>query len=158
VTAADLLADLTRQGFTLAREGEGIRVTPVSRLAAEQRRAVVAHKPALLALLAAPGGASGAFAWDQAEADRLLVRLRDVLARVEAAVAAGNAPAVRAAALRTWLDVAEGFVKDREREAARGWDALELVRAAVSRALALAGGEPDRRNVTDRSGGRVGGG
>jgi hypothetical protein len=141
VTAAELLADLTRQGFTLARAGEGIRVTPTSRLTAEQRRAIVAHKPALLALLAGLERWYGAFAWDQAEADYLLARLREGLARVETAVAAGRAPAARASALRTWLDVAEGYVSGKEREAARGWDALRLLRAAVRRALALAGGE-----------------
>jgi hypothetical protein len=54
MTAADLLADLTRQGFTLAPEGGGICVTPASRLTAELREAIGAHKPALLALLGGP--------------------------------------------------------------------------------------------------------
>jgi hypothetical protein len=53
-------------------------------------------------------------------------------------VASGRAPAVRAAALRTWLEVAEGYVSDPEREAARGWDALALLRGAVKQALTLA--------------------
>jgi hypothetical protein len=76
--------------------------------------------------------------WDQAEAERLLAQLREALARVDADVAAGKASAVRAAAIRTWLEVAEGYVKDRDLEAARGWDALELLRGAVARAVGLA--------------------
>jgi TubC N-terminal docking domain len=51
VTAADLLADLARQGFTLAPEGEDLRVRPASRLAEDLREAVRQHKAELLALL-----------------------------------------------------------------------------------------------------------
>jgi hypothetical protein len=138
VTPAELLADLDRQGFTLAPEGDGIRVTPASRLTGELRHAIRAHRPALLGLLATAQVPAPAFAWDQAEADRLLADLRGRLARVEAAVAAGEAPAVRAAALRTWLEVGEGYVRDRDLEAARGWDALALLRGAVARAVILA--------------------
>jgi len=115
-------------------------VRPASRLTGQQREAIRAHKPALLTLLAAPSPAR-AFAWGQAEAERLLAQLREALARVEAAVVAGEAPAARADALRTWLEVAEGFVSDREREAARGWDALELLRGAARQALRAAAGE-----------------
>ena len=105
----------------------------------QQREAIRTHKPALLALLASLQPAL-AFAWDQAEAEPLLAQLREALARVEAAVVAGVAPAARAAALRTWLEVAEGFVSDRDREAARGWDALELLRGAARQALRTAAG------------------
>jgi hypothetical protein len=134
VTAAELLADLTRDGFTLVREGEGIRVSPVSRLTPAARRAIAAHKPALLALLAAPRRQAHTFAWDQAEAERLLAEVREATAYVEAAVKAGQAPPVRLAVLRIWLKVAEGYVSDREREATRGWDALELLRGAARQA------------------------
>ena len=140
MTTSDLLADLTRQGFTFAPDGDGIRVTPASRLTAEQREAIRAHKPALLALLAAPLRPAPAFLWDQAEAERLLADLREALARIEAAVAAGKAPPVRLAVLRTWLEVAEGYVSDRERETARGWKAFDLLRRAARHALLAAGG------------------
>jgi hypothetical protein len=53
MTAPELLADLARQGFTLTREGDGIRVLPASRLTEADRRAIREHKPELLALLAA---------------------------------------------------------------------------------------------------------
>jgi hypothetical protein len=88
MTATELLDDLACRGFTLAREGDGIRLTPATRLTVDLRQAIAAHKPALLALLAGPDRPSGGFAWDQAEADRLLARLREALARVEAARAA----------------------------------------------------------------------
>jgi len=55
VTAIDLLADLARQGFSLIPEGDGIRVTPASRLTGELRQAVMSHKPALLAQLRSQG-------------------------------------------------------------------------------------------------------
>ena len=82
--------------------------------------------------------------WDQTEAERLLAHLREALARVDEAVAADKAPAAQGAAMRTWLEVVEGLVNGREREAARGWDALELLRGAVARAVGLA--TPPTRN------------
>jgi hypothetical protein len=51
VNATDLLGELERQGFTVAAEGEGVRVTPASRLTAELRGTIAAAKPELLALL-----------------------------------------------------------------------------------------------------------
>jgi hypothetical protein len=137
MTAVELLDDLTRRGFSMAREGDGIRVTPASRLTADVRQEVRAHRAELLALLA--GRQEPAFAWDQAEADHLLAQMRGALARAEAATAAGEVPAVRVAAMRTWLEVGVAYVIDREREAARGYDALALLRGAVARALTLAG-------------------
>jgi hypothetical protein len=141
VTATGLLADLARQGFNLTPDGGGIRVTPASRLTGELRQAIRAHKAALLDLLSCRKDPAPPFAWDQAEAELLLAQLREALARVEGAVAACKAPAVRAVTLRTWLEVAEGVVSDREREAGRGWDALELLRGAARQALRAAGGE-----------------
>jgi hypothetical protein len=54
VTATDLLSDLARRGFTLAPDGDGIRVCPASRLTEDLREAVRQHKPELLALLRSP--------------------------------------------------------------------------------------------------------
>jgi hypothetical protein len=142
VSAAELLASLTREGLTLDPEGEGIRVTPASRLTPAARQAIAAHKPALLDLLAALRRPTSAFAWDQVEAERLLAEVREALARVEAAVAAGKAPPARRDVLRTWLEVAEGFVSDREREAACGWDALELLRGTARQVRRAAAGGP----------------
>src|SRR5262249_38743087 len=139
VTAAELLAELTRQGVTLAAEGAGIRVTPASRLCAALRGAVVAHKSALLELLRSgepsPASAGG---WDQAEADRLLAEAREALAHAEAERRAGRMTEARRNVVRTWLWVCEGYARDHEKEARRGWDALDLLRGASRRAVGAA--------------------
>jgi hypothetical protein len=138
VIAAELLADLIRQGFSLAPQGDGIRVTPISQLTADLRHTIVTYKPALLALLTGAEKPAAAFTWDQAGAEGLLAQLREALARAEAAVFAGKVPAVRVATQRTWLVVAGGYVRNRDLEAARGWDALALLRSAAARAVILA--------------------
>jgi hypothetical protein len=76
VTAAELLADLARQGFSLTPEGSGIRVRPASRLSADLRQAIVANRVGLLDLLAkgqAPAAAELAEVadWFAANAGRL---------------------------------------------------------------------------------------
>jgi hypothetical protein len=135
MTAADLLADLTRQGFSLSAEGGGIRVTPASHLTAEQRKAIQAHKPALLALL--PRTAP-AFSWDQAEAERLLDHLRCELARLEHTWPGAKFPPAKANAVQIAVEVCESYVQDHDREAAAGWDAAALLRSAVAGTLSLA--------------------
>jgi hypothetical protein len=54
VAATELLADLAGRGFVLAREGDGIRVTPASRLTDADRKLIRDHKPELLAAIAVP--------------------------------------------------------------------------------------------------------
>jgi hypothetical protein len=49
--AAELLTELSSGGFTLAPEGQRIRVRPASRLSAELREAIVANRLELLKLL-----------------------------------------------------------------------------------------------------------
>jgi hypothetical protein len=49
---AVLLTDLERDGFTLSRAGDRLTVQPASKLTDAQRVEIVAHKPALVALLA----------------------------------------------------------------------------------------------------------
>ena len=78
-------------------------------------------------------------AWDQAEAERLLATVREAFSRVEANVAAGKAPLVRLAVLRIWHEVAEEYVRSREVEARRSWNALELLRSVGHRCTAAAG-------------------
>jgi hypothetical protein len=140
VSAAELLADLIRQGFTLTPEGEGIRVTPASRLTPAARQAIADHKPALLALLAAPHRPVPGFVWDQAEAERLLAEVRASAAQAEAQSAAGRLTTVRRNLVLLWVEVAEGYVENHEMEARRGWDAMKLLRSAVCRAADLVAG------------------
>lgn len=52
MTPTALLASLRASGFTLRPEGGLLLVSPASRLTGDQRAALIAHKPALLALLA----------------------------------------------------------------------------------------------------------
>ena len=120
--AADLLADLQQQGFRLTAEGAGIRVSPSSRLPGELRRVILAHKAGLLALLrpAVPP-------WDQAEADRLLADLRAAVARARWDFG-GRFPADLEAIVSDALSIAEGYARDHELEARRGWAALRLLR------------------------------
>jgi hypothetical protein len=51
MTASEMLADLNRCGFDLSAEGDGIRVTPASRLTAEQRALIRSNRAELLSLL-----------------------------------------------------------------------------------------------------------
>ena len=139
MTAAGLLVDLVARGVRFEVVEGRLRVdAPSGVLGDSDREALVRHKPALLDLLAPRQRPAPAFVWDQAEAECLLAEVREALARVDEAVAAGKAPTARGAAMRTWLEVAEGCVNGREMEAARGWDALDLLRGAVARALILA--------------------
>jgi hypothetical protein len=55
VNARELLIELRRKGFSLAVEGDGIRVRPASQLPAELRQAIVTCKGELLAILAVLG-------------------------------------------------------------------------------------------------------
>jgi hypothetical protein len=48
---AELVADLARRGFALARAGDGIRVCPASALTDDLRQVIRDNKAALLALL-----------------------------------------------------------------------------------------------------------
>jgi hypothetical protein len=83
--------------------------------------------------------------WDQAEADRLLDHLRRRLARLERAWPKGQFPPVKANVVRIAVEVCESYVRDHDLEAARGWDALALLRAAVPWAVGLATPPTPRR-------------
>jgi hypothetical protein len=125
--AADLLADLTRRGFTLSLVGCNLRVSPGSDLSDGDRRRIKAHRAELIRLAAPP--------WEhQEEADRLLAQLRQDIARAEREQRDGRSLPLMKSAVRTWVDVCEGYVRNYAVEAARGWDALALLRAAAKRA------------------------
>jgi hypothetical protein len=144
--AACLLADLRRQGFELSAEGDGVRVRPASLLPDGLRQAVGLHKAGLLALLRreatdpgqAPPLAPRPLAWDQAEADRLLAELRAAAHCVGRAAEAGRARPALAAVAALCLRLGEKFDREHELEAARGWDAMELLRDAAAQARRIA--------------------
>jgi hypothetical protein len=87
VSAQQLLADLQEKGFALAVEGNGIRVTPATRLTPELRQAIRAAKAQLLALLPPPSApdrttpvpsvaAVPTIPWNGAHADALIAGLQ----------------------------------------------------------------------------------
>jgi hypothetical protein len=138
VTAVELLADLTRQHITLTAEGDSIRVRPASRLTAELRNAIQMHKPALLALLKGSEQSAPAFIWDQAAAEELLADLRATVERLKVAGFRGRPPSLFLKLAADAVAIAEGHFRDHELEAARGWDALDLLREGKQVLLGIA--------------------
>jgi hypothetical protein len=69
--------------------------------------------------------------WDQAQAERLLADLRAAVAAIERTQFGGRPPRAVAAVLADALALAEGYVRDHEAEAERGWDALALLGAML---------------------------
>jgi hypothetical protein len=123
----ELLALAQYRGIELSAGPEGrLRWRCRGPLPEDLRRLLTEHKAALLELLPAP--------WDPVEADRLLQQVRTALAQAEAEHRAGRMTKVRVNTLSIWLEVAEGYVRDHELESRRGWDAMQLLRAAVRHA------------------------
>jgi hypothetical protein len=79
--------------------------------------------------------------WDQAEADRLLYHLRTELDHMRRRMYGGRFPPVLANVVRIGVEVCEAYVANRDVEAARGWDPMELLRMAVPCVLSMARGE-----------------
>ena len=77
--------------------------------------------------------------WDQAEAERLLDHLRREVARLEAAWPGGKFPPGQANVVQIAVEVCESYATNYDLEAARGWDALALLRRAVPWAVEIAG-------------------
>jgi hypothetical protein len=123
VTAAELPEGVGDRGFTLTAEGGGIRVRPSGGLTAADREAICARKGELLQLLrpAAP-------ARDRAEAQRLLAAVHQAAEDVRQQEFGGIWPPDLGAVVGDLLAVAAGYVENLESEAARGWDALGLLR------------------------------
>ncbi|MCI0463310.1 MAG: hypothetical protein L0Z62_40705 [Gemmataceae bacterium] len=66
--------------------------------------------------------------WDQAEAERLLAELRTEVRRLTREEYGGVAPALFGRLAADLLAIGEGYVRNHDAEAARGWDALALLR------------------------------
>jgi hypothetical protein len=76
--------------------------------------------------------------WNQAEADSLLSEVRRLAEWAEGERKTGRIAESRRNAFGVWLEVCEKYARDRELEAARGWDALELLRGAAALVSGLA--------------------
>ena len=77
--------------------------------------------------------------FDHAEAERLLDHLRREVARLQAAWPGGKFPPVKANVVQIAVEVCESYATNYDLEAARGWDALALLRRAVPWAVEIAG-------------------
>jgi hypothetical protein len=131
----NLLAEARKAGLVVRAEGPRLVVRGPRDQEALAKR-LLSQKAEVLALLRGPIPP-----WDQAEADRLLTELRDGLARIERERYRGRFPPLLAKVVGGGLAVCETYVRDHEREAARGWDALELLRGAVPGVLSMARGD-----------------
>src|SRR5262245_3558628 len=97
MTATELQADLTRRGFTLTVEGDGIRISPWSKLTAADRAALRSHKGELLTLLLVGDALAVREANDWSQVPELCQRQMAAMDAIDAAYLAGNALAVREA-------------------------------------------------------------
>jgi hypothetical protein len=132
MTPEELLAAATAAGLSVSAKADRLVVRGPRRAQALAEE-LLRHKEAILPLV------PRAPPWDQAEADRLLARVRAALAHAEVEHRAGRMDEARRNAVRTWLEVCEGYVRDREAEARRGWNALALLRSAARYAAKTAG-------------------
>jgi hypothetical protein len=96
VTAAELLADLVRQGFRRALRGSGLAVAPAGRLTDAQRQAIGEHKAELLTLLGAGAGPAAEGDEEKAAPPRAIAaaptRARESLPRPEPSIPNDSAP------------------------------------------------------------------
>jgi hypothetical protein len=93
---------------------------PSGRLTGADRLVLAEHKADLLALLRSP--------WDLAEAEQLLEELRAEVRRIESKDFAGRPPDALRRVLADALAIGQGYIDNHAAEAARGWDALALLR------------------------------
>jgi hypothetical protein len=124
-TPVQLLAQARVAGLSVVADA-GRLVVRGPKAAADLARQLIARKTELLPLLPV---------WDQAEANRLLSEARGAAARAEAAYRAGRMTEARRNAVALWRDVCEGYVGNRDLEARRGWDVMELLRGAARHAV-----------------------
>jgi hypothetical protein len=138
MTAPELLGYARSAGLTVLADGDRL-VLRGPQECEELARQLLGRKAEILGLLRQPkpNGANptcpapGLTAWDQAEAERLLARLRNELVRIERDYYRGKMPQVAANLAADGLSIADGYVANHDAEAARGWDAMELLRGLV---------------------------
>jgi hypothetical protein len=138
MTASALLDELATRGIRVERNGDRLRLFPGSAVPPELARRVKARKAELLTLLARPVvPVSPIPPWDQAEAVRLFAELRREVSGIKRRLQIGiQSPLARL--LDDAVMIGVRYVGDHEREAARGWDALALLRDLVPHVRDLA--------------------
>ena len=137
MNAVELLESMIRQGFVVAADGDGIRVQPWSGLTVDLRKAILTHKPTLLALLR-ERPRQVRTPTERTEAATILAELRDLTSRIEFTF--GNRlPRVLSVLLADARTIGERFADEQDIEAARGWDSRELLRDLIYNVQASAG-------------------
>jgi hypothetical protein len=143
--AQTILSQLQTLGVQCEALDGRIRFRPADRVPPELLAVMRQHRGGLLRLLTGGtgGGRSAGIipraeeanqlpsAWDQAAAERLLADLRAEVKRAVALDFGGRPPPLFRAVAANLLAQAEGYVANRDVEAARGWDALELLRGVM---------------------------
>ena len=125
MSAADVLEDARRAGVELVVTHRGtVRWRCAGPLPEDLRADLIAHKAEIVALL------RQAVSWDQTTAELLLADVKHEVDRIRAEDG-GRPPAPLARLLEDAIVIGERYIRDHEIEAARGWDALELLRDLV---------------------------
>jgi hypothetical protein len=130
-SAANLLADLRTLGIELQPHGDRIRFRPRHVITKGLLERLRIHKAELLIVLGHLLIPFNGETWNQGEADALLTELRAEVARIEREEFRGQMPGPLANVFADALDIATGYVRNHDIEAARGWDALELLRGMI---------------------------
>ena len=149
MNANELLSAAHDAGLTLTVDGSRLVVRGPKK-AGDLAKQLLNRKSEVVALLQEaqiaspePGLAGTTIAaWDQNEAERLLDHLRTELARIKREKHSGGFPLALANVIADGLAIADGYVRNHEQEAARGWDAMKLLRSHVSSLLSIARGDP----------------
>jgi hypothetical protein len=132
VTPNAVLDDARSAGVDLfATPGGTIRWCCAGPLPEHIRQNLIAHKAEILALL------RQTTAWDQVEGERLLAELRSEVDKIRFRFG-GRPPVPLTQLLADAITIGERYVREHELEAARGWDALELLRDLVPHVRDLA--------------------
>ena len=66
--------------------------------------------------------------WDQAAAEKLLADLQAEIRRAETVEFGGKPPRLFRTLAADLVAIGEGYIQDHDREAARGWDAMAMLR------------------------------
>ena len=123
MTTAEVLSRCRVLGIQLSARGEAIVWEADSDPPADLLAALKDNKSAVRRLLSRPAVPP----WDAAAAAGLLGELRDEVAKTRAAFG-GVPPAPLAVLFADAIVIGERYVREHELEAARGWDAMELLR------------------------------
>jgi hypothetical protein len=132
VSTAGVLEDARRAGVELVVTHRGtIRWRCAGPLPEDLRGDLIAHKAEIVTLL------RQAVSWDQTTAELLLANVKHEVDRIRTGYG-GRPPAPLARLLEDAIVIGERYIRDYEIEAARGWDALELLRDLVPHVRDLA--------------------